>query len=212
MSGVGAPWYVAAGWALDLFRGEQSRPRDDLEIAVPSAGFPELRARFPEFVFDAVGAGQVWPGAAPEALTATHQTWMRDPSDGRFLLDVFREPHAGDTWICRRDERIRLPYAEIIEHTAAGIPYLIPELALLFKAKATRPKDQADFEAVLPLLSGTRRDRLRDWLRSVHPGHPWLGGLGTRSEPLGPTAPLTPAPRAETPSSAVPPGGGACRW
>ncbi|MEU8790889.1 hypothetical protein [Streptomyces sp. NPDC048643] len=174
LSGVSTPWCVAAGWALDLFRGEQSRPHDDLEIAVPSAGFPEIRARFPEFVFDAVGGGRVWPGAEPGALAATHQTWLRDPSNGRFLLDVFREPHAGDIWICRRDARVRLPYAEIIEHTADGIPYLIPELALLFKAKATRPKDRRDFETVLPLLSRTRRDRLSDLLQSVHPGHPWL--------------------------------------
>jgi hypothetical protein len=29
-------------------------------------------------------------------------------------------------WICRRDETIRLPYAEIIRHTADGIPYLTP--------------------------------------------------------------------------------------
>ncbi|MGH3656155.1 MAG: nucleotidyltransferase domain-containing protein [Micromonosporaceae bacterium] len=28
------PWCVAAGWALDLFRGEQTRPHEDLEIAV----------------------------------------------------------------------------------------------------------------------------------------------------------------------------------
>ncbi|MET7743343.1 hypothetical protein [Streptomyces sp. NPDC005385] len=174
LSGVSTPWCVAAGWALDLFRGEQSRLHDDLEIAVPSAGFPEIRTPFGEFAFDAVGSGRVWPDAGAEALEATHQTWLRDPSNGRFLLDVFREPHMGDTWICRRDERIRLPYAEIIEHTADGIPYLIPELVLLFKAKATRPKDQADFASVLPLLRRSRRDLLRSWLRSVHPGHSWL--------------------------------------
>lgn len=171
---MSTPWCVAAGWALDLFRGEQSRLHDDLEIAVPSAGFPDIRTRFSEFAFDAVGSGRVWPDAGAEALEATHQTWLRDPSNGHFLLDVFREPHTGDTWICRRDETIRLPYAEIIEHTADGIPYLIPELVLLFKARATRPKDQADFASVLPLLRRSRRDLLRGRLRSVHPGHSWL--------------------------------------
>ena len=34
--GVTAPWCVAAGWALDLFRGEQTREHEDLEIAVPT--------------------------------------------------------------------------------------------------------------------------------------------------------------------------------
>ncbi|MFF1736523.1 nucleotidyltransferase domain-containing protein [Streptomyces sp. NPDC058247] len=177
LDGVGAPWCVAAGWALDLFRGEQSRPHGDLEIAVPAAGFPEIRHRFPECVFDAVGAGRVWPEAGAEALAATHQTWLRDPVSGQFLFDVFRESHEGRTWICRRDERLRLPYDAIIERTADGVPYLVPELVLLFKAKAARPKDQADFDGVLPLLGRSRRGVLSGWLELVHPGHPWLAEL-----------------------------------
>lgn len=80
-------------------------------------------------------------------------------------------------WICRRDESLRLPYDAIIKRTANGIPYLMPELVLLFKAKATRPKDQADFDGVLPLLSQARRDVLSGWLTRVHPGHPWLAKL-----------------------------------
>ncbi|MFJ4539874.1 nucleotidyltransferase domain-containing protein [Streptomyces tibetensis] len=174
LAGVSAPWCIAAGWALDLFRGEQSRPHGDLEIAVPAGKFSEIRDRFPEYVFDAVGSGRVWAGAGNETLAATHQTWVRDPASGQFLFDVFREPHDGLTWICRRDETLRLPYDAIIERTSDGIPYLVPELVLLFKAKALRPKDQADFDGVLPLLGRARRDALGRWLERVHPGHPWL--------------------------------------
>ncbi|MFJ7909676.1 nucleotidyltransferase domain-containing protein [Kitasatospora sp. NPDC096204] len=177
LAGVATTWCVAAGWALDLFAGRQSRPHGDLEIAVPAAGFPEIRDRFPEYLFDAAGSERVWPAAGAEALAATHQTWLRDPDSGRFLLDVFREPHDGGTWICRRDERLRLPHEEITERTADGIPYLTPELVLLFKAKAVRPKDQADFDTVLPLLSRTRREALGGWLEQIHPGHPWLAEL-----------------------------------
>lgn len=180
LAGVSAPWYVAAGWALDLFRGERSRPHGDLEIAVPRAAFAEVRDRFPGYVFDAVGSGRVWAGAGAEVLAATHQTWLRDPVSGRFLFDVFREPHEGGTWICRRDESLRLPYDAIIERTADGIPYLVPELVLLFKAKAVRPKDQTDFDGALPLLSQARREVLGGWLARVHPGHPWLEKLARR--------------------------------
>ncbi|MCX4673389.1 hypothetical protein OG453_43290 [Streptomyces sp. NBC_01381] len=177
LDGVGTPWFIAAGWALDLFRGEESRPHGDLEIAVPAAEFPEIRDRFPEYVFDAVGSGRVWPEAGAEVLAATHQTWLRDPASGQFLFDVFREPHEGGTWICRRDEKLRLPYDAIIERTPDGVPYLVPELVLLFKAKALRPKDQADFDGVLPLLGRTRRGALSGWLELIHPGHPWLAEL-----------------------------------
>ncbi|RII15333.1 hypothetical protein DSC45_18685 [Streptomyces sp. YIM 130001] len=171
---VRAPWCVAAGWALDLFRGEQTRAHGDLEIAMPADGFPEVRDAFPEYVWDAVGSGLIWEAADAEALAATHQTWLRDLGGGGYLLDVFREPHDGGTWICRRDETLRLPYDAVIEHTRDGIPYLAPELVLLFKAKATRPKDRADFEGVLPLLGPARRNRLAEWLERVHPGHGWL--------------------------------------
>jgi hypothetical protein len=174
---VAAPWYVAAGWALDLFRGRQTREHGDIEIAIPAAQFPEVRDRFPGYAFDAVGSGRIWENATAEALASTHQTWLRDPATGGYLLDVFREPHEGDTWICRRDETVRFPYRDIIRHTEDGIPYLAPELTLLFKAKNVRSKDQADFDETLPCMTPRQRDTLAGLLARIHPGHPWLAGL-----------------------------------
>jgi hypothetical protein len=177
LAGLTAPWCVAAGWALDLFHGEQTRPHADTEIAIPAAAFPEVRDRFPGYAFDAVSSGQVWEDAGPAALAATHQTWLRDPATGRYLLDVFREPHDGETWICRRDESIRLPFSEVIQHTPDGIPYLAPELVLLFKAKHARPKDKADFDRAVSRLSGAQRARLASLLARVHPDHQWIARL-----------------------------------
>jgi hypothetical protein len=110
-------------------------------------------------------------------LAAVHQTWLRDPATGNYLLDVFREPHDGDTWICRRDQTIRLPYRDIVHHTHDGIPYLAPELVLLFKAKHVRQKDQADFDATVPHMTPVQREALAGLLARVHPGHPWLADL-----------------------------------
>ncbi|WP_055700863.1 nucleotidyltransferase domain-containing protein [Streptomyces silaceus] len=177
LAGVTAPWCVAAGWALDLFRGARTREHGDIEIAVPAAGFAEVRDRFAGYVFDAVGSGRVWENATPDVLAATHQTWLRDPATGNYLLDVFREPHDGTTWICRHDETIRLPYGEIIHRTPDGIPYLAPELVLLFKAKHARPKDQVDFGATVPHMTSAQRATLAGLLARVYPRHRWLGDL-----------------------------------
>ena len=182
LAGVRAPWCVVAGWALELFVGEELREHEDLEIAVPRARFAEIAERLGGFELfipdgDLTEPGLVWPfDRAPQALAGHHQTWVREPATGLWRLDVFREPSEGDTWICRRDERIRLPYGEAIERTGDGIPYLRPELVLLFKAKHARerPKDEADFAAVLPALGPGRRTWLADALALVHPGHPWL--------------------------------------
>jgi hypothetical protein len=177
LSGTATPWCVAAGWALDLFRGEQTREHGDLEIAIPAASFPEIRGRFPGYVFDTVGSGRLWENATPDQLAATHQTWLRDPDTGGYLVDVFREPHRGDTWICRRDPTVRFPYREIIRYTEDAVPYLRPELVLLFKAKNARPKDQADFDGTVPHLTPEQRATLAGLLAHVHPGHPWLAHL-----------------------------------
>lgn len=131
----------------------------------------------PRATFRRGGSGRIWEDAAPDVLAAVHQTWLRDPATGDYLLDVFREPHDGNIWICRRDRSIRLPYGEIVHHTRDGIPYLAPALALLFKAKHVRPKDQADFDATLPHRSPEQRAYLDRLLDRVHPGHPWSAGL-----------------------------------
>jgi hypothetical protein len=175
MSRVTAPWYVAAGWALELFTGDAAREHDDLEIAVPAIRFGEIMAAFPGFEWDVVGDGQVWP--FPEQSANHYQTWLREPATGRYRIDVFREPHVGDHWVCRRDESITLPYSELILRTSEGIPYAAPEVALLFKAKHLREKDIADFQRVLPTMDQARRSRLIGWLTQVHPGHPWIEEL-----------------------------------
>ncbi|WP_020522585.1 nucleotidyltransferase domain-containing protein [Catelliglobosispora koreensis] len=177
LDGVSAPWAVAAGWALDLFRGEQTREHEDLEIAIPAGHFGEIRQRLAEYSADVPADGQIWEDAAEDVLGITHQTWFRDPANGNYLVDVFREPHDGDTWICRRDETIRLPYAELIRHNADGIPYVIPEVVLLFKAKSVRPKDEADFAGALPLLDKAQRQQFKAWLTQVHPGHSWIPAI-----------------------------------
>jgi hypothetical protein len=170
---VEVPWYVAGGWALDLYRGSESREHEDLEIGVPADGFAAIRSALSEFEFDVILGGRRWPLDGP-AFAATHQTWVRDPTTGAYRLDVFREKRDGDVWICRRDESIRSPYAEIILRTADGIPYLTPEIVLLFKAKWARPKDDDDLSGVLPLLDRDHRSTLRELIGRVHPGHRWL--------------------------------------
>ena len=182
---VDVPWYVAGGWAIDLFLGEERREHEDLEIGMPSKRFAEVAAALAGFEPFVVGPD---PGAASldlavpvahagELLERYHQTWVLEREPFVWRLDVFREPSDGDTWICRRDERIRLPYEQLIERTGDGIPYARPEVVLLFKARAARAKDDDDLGAVLPLLSPARRRWLAEALELVHPGHRWLAGL-----------------------------------
>jgi hypothetical protein len=180
LAGVRVPWYVAAGWALDLFLGGQRREHEDLEIAVPGTRFDELLPALEGLeIYLITDRAEATPLAeARDRLMDTHQSWVREPGTGKWRLDVFREPSDGATWICRREPAIRMPYARLIERTDDGIPYGRPEVVLLFKARhAQQDKNRADLEAVLPRLDGDRRAWLRDALTRVHPGHEWLEAL-----------------------------------
>jgi aminoglycoside-2''-adenylyltransferase len=178
LAGVRAPWYVAGGWAIDLFSGKEHREHEDLEIAIPQSSFNEIVAALPDLDFFVVGDGLAWPlNQAGEVFSAHHQTWARDRSNGRWRLDVFREPAEGDIWVSRRDGRIRLPYSHLIGRTPNGIPYGRPEVILHFKAKAPRPKDEDDFATVLPLLDSRARTWLRDALSLFDPDHHWITAL-----------------------------------
>jgi hypothetical protein len=175
LRGLDVPWRVSAGWAIDLFLGGERREHEDLEIAVPADRFDEVAAALAELDFHVVSRGIAAPVAEAHASMQTiHQTWGLDRRASRWRVDVFREPFDDDGWVARRDESIRLPYTELIEHTPEGIPYERPEVVLLFKAKHSRAKDEADLAAVLPRLSPERRALLAEWIGRVHPGHFWL--------------------------------------
>lgn len=62
-----------------------------------------------------------------------------------------------------------------------GIPFLAPELVLLFKSKTTsgkkRGKDKADFEKVYFKLEPKPKAWLRWALTATDPSHPWIERL-----------------------------------
>lgn len=180
LADVRVPWYVAAGWAIELFLGGERREHEDLEIAVPNTRFDEVAEALEGFeIFVITGRAEATPlGDARDRLMDTHQTWIREPATGSWRFDVFREPSDGDTWICRREPAIRMPYERLIEWTDDGIPHGRPEVVLLFKAKhAHMAKNERDFAVTLPRLDAERREWLRDALERVHPGHRWLEEL-----------------------------------
>jgi hypothetical protein len=185
LGGLRVPWYVAGGWALDLWRGGHVREHEDIEIGVPAGqGFAEVRRVLASYDFEVVGSGMSWPLDSP-AFAVMHQTWVSErdaeSADGPlrriYRLDVFREPHRDGKWVCRRDDSVVLPYDEVIWHDQAGVPYEAPHLALLFKAKAAREKDNVDMAGALPLLAQEQRTWLAATIARLHPGHAWLERL-----------------------------------
>lgn len=176
LAALSEPWCVVGGWAIDLFLGRRTREHDDIEVAVGPSGFHAARLALADHELVVVGGGHARP-LSEQALAAHHQTWVRDPETGAWRLDLFREPWEGDTWVFRRDSRIRLPLERVIARTPEGIPYARPEIVLLFKAKTPAAKDEADLGVTLPRLDGPARAWLGDVLTLVQPSHRWLAAL-----------------------------------
>ncbi|MFZ1102222.1 MAG: amino acid transporter [Hyphomicrobiaceae bacterium] len=179
LAGLSVPWCVAGGWALDLWRGRQTRPHEDLEIAILRSQFASVRGRLKGFECFTAGYGKVTPlpaGAHPPP--GLHQVWILEEPARVWRMDILLEPGDADTWVCRRDETIRRPRSEMVAVSGDGIPYLRPEGVLLYKAKASRPKDEADFAACVPHMDGHARGWLKEALQRAHPGHQWLAALG----------------------------------
>ena len=88
---------------------------------------------------------------------------------------------AHDVWHYRRDPSVLRPAERIGLRAENGLPFLAPELVLLFKSKNTsdreRPKDQVDFERVVDHLDAERRAWLRWALLASDPGHAWIPRL-----------------------------------
>ena len=90
------------------------------------------------------------------------------------MLDILLNPDRDGQWVNRRLPRHVAPVAEVTWLAADGVRYLRPEIALLFKAKLHRAKDDRDLRVTWPLLSEPARGWLLDALAEVHPAHPWL--------------------------------------
>jgi hypothetical protein len=89
------------------------------------------------------------------------------------MVGFLLEQSIGDRWVFRRHPAITRPLEEVGAATTEGVAFVRPEIALLYKAKGSRFKDQRDFDRALPHLDTAARTWLASALDQAHPGHAW---------------------------------------
>jgi len=178
MSAFDRPWLLCGGWAVDAWVGRQTREHVDVDLAV----FHDDQLALRDYLTDGwlvnghdehddSGTGQ-WTGRRLGFPSHIHAR-----ADA-FNLDFQLELRDGDAWVLREDPRLALPVARIVRPSPWDVPTLAPEAVLLYKAAGEiRPHDQADFDALLPMLDGDQRGWLRDAIVTQRPAHPWLDAL-----------------------------------
>jgi hypothetical protein len=174
---LSVPWWIAGGWAIDLFLGRQTRPHGDLDVGVLRRNVGELLHACPGWeVFEARdGSLTRLRSAAPRSNVSS--LWCRESEKTFWKFEIMLDESEGDLWVYRRDRAIRRNLLSLILRDSWGIPYLAPEVQLLYKAKHARSQDQLDFAAVVPMLSDAAKDWLREALKQTLPGHSWIRAM-----------------------------------
>ncbi|HUY79510.1 MAG TPA: aminoglycoside adenylyltransferase [Ktedonobacterales bacterium] len=186
---LSAPWWIAGGWAIDLYLGRQTRGHADIDVLFLRRDQDVVRALFAAWDMQAAlppPRDETWPFRSwrqGETLDpAIHDIWCRPSATQPWAIQLMVADTRDEQWLFRRMPTIVRPLAELGCVTPEGVPYLAPEIQLLYKAKGLRPKDEADFTRTLPALSAERRQWLRDALLTTHPQHSWLKRLTDNEE------------------------------
>ena len=171
-------WYVAGGWALDLFLGHQIRAHADIDVSVFRDDVEKVRGALKGWEMFVAENGTLTPWRDGDLPKTAHELWCRERGKDAWQIELLVEERSGDRWTYRRDPDVGLRANDIGRTTSDGIPYLRPEIQLLYKSKDPRPVDETDFLTVLPRLDPAQKAFLSAGIWTTAPRHRWLGRLG----------------------------------
>ena len=181
-----APFFFAGGWAIDLHLGRITREHHDVDVLVMRRDQLELHKALKQFSLKKIiphpdglinrGTVAEWP-AGERLELPVHQINAYRAGEAEPAFQVMLAESSDTEWIFRRNPEIRMPISRMGFYPLWGLPYLAPEIVLLFKAKHLEARDRIDFDNALPALSAEARRWLRDAIEKTHPGHEWLNAL-----------------------------------
>ena len=158
--------------------GGRTRSHADLDIGCFRNDLAVLRRDLGDWEFYAAIPGtlkRLGPEERPPA--EANSLWCHSTGTEEWWLEILLDERDGPDWVFRRCRRVKWPTATLALRSPGRMPYLRPEIQLLYKAKASRAKDDADFERLLPALSGKQLSWLGSALETWEPGHRWIPRL-----------------------------------
>lgn len=161
--------------ALDLHLGRRTRAHEDIDVQVLRPHLPDVRSCLGGWdLYAAEPSGTLRPLLPDEIVPpAVHDVWCRPGPGDPWQLQLMIGDVAEDdprNWVYRRDYRICRPWRSLSGPASTSErAVLAPEVQLLYKSKDPRPKDLADFSAVVGHLSHNQRRWLVDALRLTAP-------------------------------------------
>ena len=149
------PWFIAGGWAIDLFLGRETRIHADIEIGIYRKHQMQLYRyleKYKKYYIDnrsLVGKHEKREWNKEYLRLPIHELYVEIQG---LEIEVLLNERDETNWIYRRNEKIKREEKKAILFTDTRIPYLCPEIVLLYKTKNCRDKDIKDIENVLPVM------------------------------------------------------------
>lgn len=172
-----ARWWISGGVAFELHLGRSWRAHHDSDVSILRGDAAVLHEVLVGWDIEVAASGVLtpWDGSPLSVDADQNNLWCRETKDQPWCLDVTISDGDENWWIYRRDPSLRASWADAVMMTEDGIPYLAPELQLLFKSENHRTKDDRDAAEVIPALAAERQQRLRGLLRRDHPWQALIG-------------------------------------
>ncbi len=172
-------WWLAGGHALDFFANATWREHEDIDVLILRPELPALLAHLDEWdIAFADPPGTLRMRLPGETGSSAHDFWLKRRGSACWQLQVMVDDAAGVFWQSRRNPKLTRNRQAIGWRHPSGLPCLAAEIQLFYKAKAPRPKDEADFAKIVMLLSIEQRSWLTDAITHTYGAeHSWLSAL-----------------------------------
>ena len=179
-SGLNVQWWIAGGYAIELFIGKSIRSHEDIDVLIKRDDQLIVQEYLSSWeLYQATYPGlKLWE--KEEFLLGRYRDiWCRHDSNSSWKFQLILFDTDNDEWIFKRDPSIKGSLKDMGQLSKNGINYISPEIQLLYKAKPeTLEKDLIDFDKTIPLLNNKAYNWLLQCLKKRFPeGHNWIKTL-----------------------------------
>lgn len=183
LKGAKARWWLCGGIGLDLLVGRKTRDHHDVDVAILRDDQLKFRTHLDDWEIciatgwhDGKRVVVEWrEGILPQEVGVVRcRRFKTDP----WMFELMLNDSLDGYWLFKRNHNIRMPLKDIGTEID-GLPCVVPEVALLYKATSSTygPVADLDFYNVVPMLSHDQKAWLRESISVSHPNHPWLSHL-----------------------------------
>ncbi len=125
MAGFVRPWFVAGGWALDLYLGRKSREHEDVDVAIFRSDQLAMQDYLTGWHLQKVRERKLEEWRPGEWLALPiHEIHVRREVGDPKKLEILLDQRDANIWRYRKNLQVTRPVEKMAMHTASAYPIL----------------------------------------------------------------------------------------